>query len=256
MSNFGSRAHSRPGSETTVVNDQSNRISSTSIRWIAGLGDICNRALKDEATRRSPSQQNRATPNQDYDFRHGFKGKRSALQRHCEFWDTDNDSLIYPWDIYIGFRKLGFNIALCLWAAVSMAVCSSYSTQANWLPHPLFAINIDNIHRSRHGSTTTTYDLDAQIDMHRFNAIFDKYAEGEDHLTWYTLYNVWAGQCCANDWFGWFAGALECKALLIIFDQGFQKLTRRRDRALHSTLASRWQVEEGRDIGRFRWYHL
>ena len=40
--------------------------------------------------------------------------RRSALRRHCDFWDADQDGVIYPWDIFIGFRKLGFNIALCL----------------------------------------------------------------------------------------------------------------------------------------------
>ncbi|KAH7062025.1 Caleosin related protein-domain-containing protein [Paraphoma chrysanthemicola] len=142
--------------------------------------------------------------------------KRSALRRHCDFWDADHDGLVYPWDIYTGFRKLGFHIALCLWAAVSMALCSSYVTQSGWIPHPLFAIRLDNIVRSRHGSTTATYDMDAEIDMRRFDAIFTKYGEGKDHLTLRTLYNVWAGQCCANDWFGWFAGGLEWIALYIL----------------------------------------
>lgn len=92
-----------------------------------------------------------------------------------------------------------------------MALCSSYSTQSSWLPDPLFGINIDNIHNCRHGSTTAAYDMDAELDMRRFDAIFEKYADGKDYLDWKMLYRVWAGQCCANDWFGWFAGGLECK---------------------------------------------
>lgn len=36
---------------------------------------------------------------------------------------------IYPWDIFIGFRKLEFNVALCFWVVVTMAVCSLYVTQ-------------------------------------------------------------------------------------------------------------------------------
>ncbi|CAO2654708.1 Nn.00g114410.m01.CDS01 [Neocucurbitaria sp. VM-36] len=97
-----------------------------------------------------------------------------------------------------------------------MPVCSSYSTQASWLPHPLFAINLNNISSSRHGSTTSTYDMDSELDMRRFNAIFQKYAEGKDYLTWRTMYNIWRGQCCANDFFGWFAGALEWIAMYIL----------------------------------------
>jgi hypothetical protein len=139
--------------------------------------------------------------------------RRSALRRHCDFWDTDQDGVIYPWDIFKGFRRLGFNIALCLWAAVTMAWCSSYSTQTSYLPHPFFAIYLDNVNRNRHGSTTGAYDLDAELDTRRFDAIFEKYAGGKDYLTWQTMYDVWSGQCCANDYFGWFAGGLECTFL-------------------------------------------
>ncbi|KAF2855590.1 Caleosin-domain-containing protein [Plenodomus tracheiphilus IPT5] len=142
--------------------------------------------------------------------------KRSALQRHCDFWDADKDGLIYPWDIFVGFRKLGFNIALCLWAAVTMCMCSSYSTQTSWLPHPMLAINLDKIDCCRHGSTTGAYDLEAELDSNRFDAVFRKYAEGKDYLTWRTMYNVWRGQCCANDFFGWFAGGLEWIAMYIL----------------------------------------
>jgi len=145
--------------------------------------------------------------------------KRTALQRHCDFWDADHDGLIYSWDIYIGFRKLGFSIALCIWAAISMAICLSYGTQTSWLPHPLFVINLDNIHRSRHGSTTATYDLNHEIEVCRFDSIFEKYAEGKDYLTVETLYNVWTGQRCALDLFGSFASGLECRSLVFLSPQ-------------------------------------
>ncbi|KAE8841933.1 hypothetical protein CFE70_007842 [Pyrenophora teres f. teres 0-1] len=141
---------------------------------------------------------------------------RTALRRHCDFWDQDHDGIIYPWDIYTGFRALGFHALLCLWAAVTMAFCSSYSTQPTYMPHPFFAINLNNITRSRHGSTTGAYDLDAELDMRRLDMVFEKYAGGKPYLTGKDLYHVWAGQCCANDWFGWFAGGLEWIALYIL----------------------------------------
>jgi hypothetical protein len=204
----------------TLADGKNEKSSLSTVNWVAGVGDICNYASNNaihQSQSSTPQYSTKLKPItrkstvSPCETGYNSQRKRSALQRHCEFWDADHDGLIYPWDIYIGFRKLGFNIALCLWAAVTMAVCSSYGTQTSWLPHPLFAINLDNIHRSRHGSTTATYDFDDEIDMRRFEAIFDKYAEGRDYLTSRTLYNVWAGQCCANDWFGWFAGGLECK---------------------------------------------
>jgi hypothetical protein len=211
-------------SESTQEEDRNICPSLHAIDWIAGIGDISNRASRDGQDRNATliprcsekpgsGAQHVATSRQDHHVSRP-QSKRTALQRHCDFWDADHDGLIYPTDIYIGFRKLGFNIVLCLWAAISMAFCTSYSTQASWLPHPLFAINLNNIHRSRHGSTTATYDLDHEIDMRRFDSIFEKYAAGEDYLTMKTLYNVWAGRCVANDWFGQFAGGLECRPSL------------------------------------------
>ncbi|KAH9881892.1 hypothetical protein J1614_001063 [Plenodomus biglobosus] len=206
--------------------------------WIAGVGDICcpvldgrrsfsyNKSSKVEECDRQvtsvpfspPVEISRKVtgPSKCPLQQNSTNKKRSALQRHCDFWDADQDGLIYPWDIFIGFRKLGFNIALCLWAAVTMCMCSSYSTQTGWIPHPMLAINLDKIDCCRHGSTTGAYDLDAELDPNRFDAIFRKYAEGKDYLTWRTMYNLWRGQCCANDFFGWFAGGLEWIAMYIL----------------------------------------
>ncbi|KAL5114809.1 hypothetical protein ACEQ8H_007302 [Pleosporales sp. CAS-2024a] len=212
-------------SEDYTTQKKLKSLARGSLSWIAGVGDVCNRTSRRDTIQSTTTRNEKAMKASGPNWTgskgvHGLnparKSKRSALQQHCAFWDTNGDGLVYPWDIFIGFRRLGFNIALCLWAAITMAACSSYATQTSWLPHPLFAINIDNIHRSRHGSTTGTYDLEAEIDMRRFDAIFNKYADGKDYLTWKTLYGVWAGQCCANDWFGWFAGGLEWIALYIL----------------------------------------
>jgi hypothetical protein len=214
----------------TLVDEHDDVSAVKTINWLAGVGDICNGTTTEIGEGDSISQ--------SYDSKRGSSTwlssgsemkrgsrllthcrtqdkpdtRRSALRRHCDFWDADQDGVIYPWDIFVGFRKLGFNIALCLWAAVTMAFCSSYSTQRSFLPHPFFAIYLDNVNRNRHGSTTGAYDLDAELDTRRFDAIFEKYAGGKDYLTWRTMYDVWAGQCCANDFFGWFAGGLECKS--------------------------------------------
>jgi hypothetical protein len=213
-----SRESSMTGSNSTLVADDYEH---ETVNWIAGVGDVCSGTfrgghIQNDCLTVRRSQDDTNAPAKSHHFQHSSNTKRSALRRHCDFWDADHDGLIYPWDIFIGFRKLGFNIALCLWAAVTMAICSSYATQTSWLPHPMFAINLNNIHCSRHGSTTGAYDLDEELDTRRFDAIFDKYAGGKDYLTWRTLYQIWSGQCVANDWFGWFAGGLEWIAMYIL----------------------------------------
>lgn len=136
---------------------------------------------------------------------------RNTLQRHCDFWDSDGDGLIYPWDIYKGFSRLGFHCTLCVWAAVTIPMFASYNTHTSYIPHPLFAINLNNINSNRHGSSTGTFDMDGELDDRRFEAIFQKYAQGEDYLTLRNAFSVWYGQRCGLDFFGWFAGAFECK---------------------------------------------
>jgi hypothetical protein len=207
---FGTQSTS-PSNETLV--DEHDDVSTCrTVNWLAGVGDICSGTLGEGGdgntipqvcgSRRGlstwlPSSletEENAKIIRDLHPRSKTDTRRSALRRHCDFWDADQDGVIYPWDIFIGFRKLGFNIALCLWAAVSMPVCSSYSTQTSFLPHPFFAIYLDNVNRNRHGSTTGAYDLDAELDTRRFDAIFEKYAGGKDYLTWRTTYDVWV--CC------------------------------------------------------------
>ncbi|RMZ72528.1 caleosin domain containing [Pyrenophora seminiperda CCB06] len=242
------------------------------INWLAGVGDICNgearggegeggeyeyrkadslRAFSSGyqmAQRQSAhayATSKPAKPNNHHQP-DAANTRRSALRRHCDFWDTNNDGIIYPWDIYHGFRKLGFNLFLCLWAAVTMAFCSSYSTQTSLLPHPFFAIYLDNITRNRHGSTTGAYDLDAELDTRRFDMIFEKYAEGEEFLTWRTMYGVWRGQCCANDWFGWFAGGLEWIAAYVLLWPQDGKMYKDEIRGIYDGTIF-WKIAEARE---------
>ncbi|KAF4496320.1 hypothetical protein FAGAP_7533 [Fusarium agapanthi] len=37
-------------------------------------------------------------------------GNSSPLQEHVQFWDRDNNGVINPWDVYNGFRELGFGL--------------------------------------------------------------------------------------------------------------------------------------------------
>ncbi|KNG50892.1 caleosin domain-containing protein [Stemphylium lycopersici] len=219
----GLRDQSTSASDDTFVEGDGGTSSRKTVDWVAGVGDINNGRAREESVDgdktgkgvltqlQYASKWNAATKQKPKSSRKPSSPntRGSALRRHCDFWDADGDGMIYPWDIFIGFRNLGFNIALCLWAAVTMAICSSYSTQPTYFLHPLFAINLHNINRGRHGSTTGAYDMDSELDTRRFDAIFEKYAGGKDYLTRRTMYDVWAGQCCANDFYGWFAGLLE-----------------------------------------------
>jgi hypothetical protein len=153
-----SRNHSTSTSHRIPVDENGGVAPFETIDWLAGVGDICNGTSRESNDESTISQKHKVerdiTPYLSKESqtetttkrlsprgrRYASNTRRSALRRHCEFWDVDQDGVIYPWDIFKGFRRLGFNLALCLWAAVTMAFCSSYSTQTSYFPHPFFAI--------------------------------------------------------------------------------------------------------------------
>ncbi|OGM45908.1 hypothetical protein ABOM_006072 [Aspergillus bombycis] len=81
----------------------------------------------------------------------------TPLQQHILFWDRDGDGMIFPWDIYIGFRELGFNILFSILAVLVINVNFSYPTRLaySWLPDPWF--------RVYHGSDSGTYDPEGRF---------------------------------------------------------------------------------------------
>jgi hypothetical protein len=88
---------------------------------------------------------------------------RIALCRHYNFWDAEKDH---------DFRIL-----------------SSPST--------IKSIVIDK------KIVTGDHSSDIELDMRRFDDICEQYAKVKDYLTLQTMYNIWSGQCCANDYLGW-----------------------------------------------------
>jgi hypothetical protein len=76
-----------------------------------------------------------------------------VLQQHVLFWDRDADGLISPWDTYIGFRDLGFNVLFSLLAMLIVNVNFSYPTRlaVSWWPDPLFRVYVGGIHKAKVG---------------------------------------------------------------------------------------------------------
>ena len=67
------------------------------------------------------------------------------------FWDRDGDGQIYPWDTYIGFRDLGFNVLFSLLAVVVVNVNYSYPTRlaVSWWPDVWFRVYVGGIHKAK-----------------------------------------------------------------------------------------------------------
>ncbi|KAF1854311.1 hypothetical protein Lal_00008609 [Lupinus albus] len=131
--------------------------------------------------------------------------KLSPLQKHVQFWDRDNDGIINPWDVYNGFRELGFGLFFSI-GSLLIPIFFSYPTRLghSWLPDPLFRIYVNDIHKAKHGSDTGIFDFDGNFSPERFDHMFQRFdTSGDGVLTADDLWRLWAKDRCAADPAGW-----------------------------------------------------
>ncbi|KAF5017565.1 hypothetical protein F66182_10488 [Fusarium sp. NRRL 66182] len=131
--------------------------------------------------------------------------KLSSLQKHVQFWDRDNDGIIHPWDVFIGFKELGFGLFFSL-GSLLIPIFFSYPTRLghSWLPDPMFRIYVNDIHKAKHGSDTGVFDFDGNLNPERFEHMFDRFdTPGTGGLTSDDLFRLWKKDRCAADPAGW-----------------------------------------------------
>jgi peroxygenase len=96
-------------------------------------------------------------------------------------------------------------------AAFIIHINFSLPTQSGWLPDPLFRIYLKNMHRTKHGGDTGTYDNEGRFVPQKFEEIFEKYAGGKEYLTFWEGVDMLRGQRNVSDPIGWGGATFECK---------------------------------------------
>nr|KAJ0228485.1 hypothetical protein LSAT_V11C100029670 [Lactuca sativa] len=134
----------------------------------------------------------------DVEHPNGTLGHRhndmTVLQQHVAFFDQNDDGIVYPWETYAG-EHLQYQHSI---------ECLKELIRKSWIPSLFFPIYINNIHRSKHGSDSGTYDTEGRFLPVNFENIFSKYAKTvPDKLTLGEIWNMTEGNRAAFDFFGW-----------------------------------------------------
>ncbi|KAF2714432.1 caleosin domain-containing protein [Pleomassaria siparia CBS 279.74] len=153
--------------------------------------------------------------------KHGYSAHhahQTVLQQHCAFFDPDSDGIVYPLDTYRGFRELSFGILLSMLAVLIIHPSFSWWSlpPRRWRPDPWFGVHLANIHRTKHGSDTGTYDHEGRYVPQKFEEIFTKYADGRDYLTVWDVINMIMGQRLIADPIGWGGAVFEWTATFLM----------------------------------------
>ncbi|RGB43761.1 Caleosin related protein [Rhizophagus diaphanus] len=153
----------------------------------------------------------------------GRPTRKSVLQQHVEFWDTDHDGVITPLDTWKGFRKLGFSLAF---SAVAVGIIHggfSYPTQKSWIPilgNPLFNVYVDTLSKAKHGSDSETFDTEGRFVPEKFEEVFSKYdRDNKGGLSLKDITQVIRGNANVFDPFGWTSAVFEWGTLYLLCEK-------------------------------------
>lgn len=131
---------------------------------------------------------------------------KTVVQQHVEYWDKDQDGVIWPQDTYNGCRDFGWSIILSLIAALFINIGLSYPTCPTIIPDPFFRIYVNRLHRAKHGSDSMSFDNEGRFRPQMFEDFFSKYDRGnKGGLDARDLVHAIKGQMLVFDLFGWTA---------------------------------------------------
>ncbi|KAG5532099.1 hypothetical protein RHGRI_026646 [Rhododendron griersonianum] len=142
---------------------------------------------------------------------------QNVLKKHVAFFDRNKDGVIYPWETFQGFRAIGCGLLLSSFAAIFINVGLSRKTRPGKSISLSFPIEVNNIHKSKHGSDSGVYDSEGRFVPSKFEEIFNKHAHtNANALTSEELQSMLKANRVPKDFGGWVASFVEWKILYIL----------------------------------------
>ncbi|XP_070021808.1 probable peroxygenase 5 isoform X1 [Nicotiana sylvestris] len=164
----------------------------------------------------------------------GNHDQLTPLEKHVMFFDINKDGIIYPWETYLGFRKLGRNIFRSLLAAVLIHLVLSHKTRPGKWPSLLFPILIKNIKYGKHGSDSDAYDAEGRFVPEKFEEIFKKYAhKNANSLTADEVNELLKKNREPKYYFGWLNATTDWRLLYDLAKNKNGELTKEAVRAVY-----------------------
>jgi peroxygenase len=142
---------------------------------------------------------------------------QNVLKKHVAFFDRNKDGIIYPRETFQGFRAIGCGIFLSFFAAIFINLGLSRKTRPGKSISLSFPIEVNNIHKSKHGSDSGVYDSEGRFVPSKFEEIFNKHARtNANALTSDELNTMLKANRVPKDFAGWLASFTEWKILYIL----------------------------------------
>ncbi|KAF7133056.1 hypothetical protein RHSIM_Rhsim09G0091500 [Rhododendron simsii] len=154
------------------------------------------------------------TPSNSIQYEGEDGNEENVLKKHVSFFDRNKDGVIYPWETYQGFRAIGCGIFFSAFAAIFINVGLSRKTRPGKFPSLLFPIEINNIHKAKHGSDAGVSDREGRFVNSKFEEIFNKHARmNTNALTSDELNGMLLANRAPKNFGGWLGSYIEWKIL-------------------------------------------
>jgi peroxygenase len=113
----------------------------------------------------------------------GSSDKETMLIRHASYFDFDKDGYISIYEMYKGFKSLGFSFLAAVFAAIMINFPLAWWTSDRWWP--TLSIRLEGLYRIKHGSDSGTFDHEGNFNEPHFERLWERYDVGsKGYWTW------------------------------------------------------------------------